>query len=94
MKRFNQNWDGVSRTNLTEAVNTSNQTMSKMDYRPATNTDVVGTQRIGRIEASVNDLIKVLGTPHRRTPSKPHTFGDGKSTIEWAFKRIGINSDN
>lgn len=90
MKRFNQNWDGVSRTNLTEATT---QTLSKMDYRSATNTDVNGTSRVGRIEAmSVNDLIKVLGKPHRRTPSKPHTFGDGKSTVEWAFKRMGMTN--
>ena len=90
MKRFNQNWDGVSRTNLTEATT---QTLSKMDYRSATNTDVNGTSRVGRIEGmSVNDLIKVLGKPHRRTPSKPHTFGDGKSTVEWAFKRIGMTN--
>lgn len=69
--------------NLTEAVNAISEGMSlkQMGYNKASDNDINGTSRIGRIQASVRELKAVLGEPHRGKSS------DDKVTMEWAFKK-------
>lgn len=93
MQSFNDNWDGVARNRLLKEGNFSLKHMGSIPsgHRLTLNTmgfvktnDIGGTHLIGRIEASVDDLKKVLGEPHSGKSS------DGKSTIGWAFKKNSV----